>query len=123
MLYLLFLKEFLQHYYNLVIMCLLFQGRERSSKHKHKDKHRDRDSEKSQPSSSSSKSMQQLRAERLRREKEERLKTQNLLAKMRGEKVPEEKEVETDERKMRYNSQFNPDLVRVRKPKRKNYYY
>lgn len=57
------------------------------------------------------KSIEQLRAERLKREAEERAKAERLL---NGNKsVPNPKEhVELDDRKRRYNSQFNPDLAR-----------
>lgn len=65
---------------------------------------------------SGSKTIEQLRAERLKREKEERAKTEKLLAKLRGEKVEEDKPP-ADEREMKYNSQFNPDFVRKRKHK------
>ena len=57
-----------------------------------------------------------MRAERLRREQEERVRTDKLLAKMRGEKVPgETQEAASDERQMCYNSQFNPMFARKRK--------
>ena len=68
--------------------------------------------------SSSTKTVEQLRAERLEREKAERAKTEQLLAKMRGEKVVEKPP--TPERERKYNSQFNPDFVR--KPKNKHRY-
>jgi hypothetical protein len=56
-----------------------------------------------------------MRAERLQREQEERVKTEKLLAKLRGEKVPNEQEAVVDERQMGYNSQFNPMFARKRK--------
>ena len=60
--------------------------------------------------------MAEMRAERLRREQEERAKTEKLLAKLRGEKLPDEKPVEPlDERDRSYNSQFNPHIARKRK--------
>ena len=68
------------------------------------------------------KTIAQLRAERLRREQEERKRINKLLAKQRGEKVEEEETEKTpDDRDRRYNSQFNPDLVRQPKKKRKDY--
>ncbi|ELU06183.1 hypothetical protein CAPTEDRAFT_212153 [Capitella teleta] len=76
---------------------------------------------KEKASSSSTKTIEQLRAQRLRREKEERAKAEKLLAKMRGEKV-EEKTEELDERQRGYHSQFNPDCVRVKKRKRNDYH-
>lgn len=57
-----------------------------------------------------------MRAERLKREQEERTKTEKLLAKLRGEKVPSDtQEAVVDERLMGYNSQFNPMFARKRK--------
>ena len=73
--------------------------------------------------SSSTKTIQQLRAERLKRETEERMKTERLLAKMRGEKVPgDAPEPVMDERQRSYNSQFNPEFVRKPKPRRDKYF-
>ncbi|XP_069494026.1 leukocyte receptor cluster member 1 [Ambystoma mexicanum] len=60
-------------------------------------------------------SMEQLRQERLRREKSERARTEALLSGSSGEKTPGLGEQELDDRKRRYNSQFNPELAR--KPK------
>ncbi len=82
-------------------------------KHKHKhDKERD-------DTKSGKKTIEQLRAERLKREKEERRRSEELLARARGEKLPtKEKEVVLDERERRYNSQFNPDFVRKPRSKR-----
>ena len=62
-----------------------------------------------------SKTREQMRAERLQREQQERAKTEKLLAKLRGEKVPSEQEAVVDERQMGYNSQFNPMFARKRK--------
>ena len=66
--------------------------------------------------------MAQLRAERLQREQGERRKTEQLFAKLRGEKTKEEKELDkvVDDRTRGYNSQFNPEFVR--KPKKKKAY-
>ncbi|XP_037373078.1 leukocyte receptor cluster member 1 [Talpa occidentalis] len=67
--------------------------------------------EKQQPKASPS--LEQLRAERLRREAAERARAEALLAGVRG-RVPQEDqpEEETDDRRRRYNSQFNPQLAR-----------
>ncbi|KAI0229679.1 Cir_N domain-containing protein [Lamellibrachia satsuma] len=85
------------------------EGKERS-RHSHKHKH------KKISDVTPSKTREQMRAERLRREQEERIKTEKLLAKLRGEKVPSEtQEAVFDERQMGYNSQFNPMFARKRK--------
>ncbi|XP_036599303.1 leukocyte receptor cluster member 1 [Trichosurus vulpecula] len=55
-------------------------------------------------------SMEQLRAERLRREAAERARAEALMATIRGEQPGEEEEA--DERKRQYNSQFHPQLAR-----------
>ncbi len=70
---------------------------------------------------SGKKTIEQLRAERLKREKEERKKTEELLARARGEKPPEKEKVVVDERERTYNSQFNPEFVR--KPRRRDNYF
>ncbi|XP_042824205.1 leukocyte receptor cluster member 1 [Panthera tigris] len=57
-------------------------------------------------------SLDQLRAERLRREATERARAEALLARVRGTAPPEEQPVEMDERRGRYNSQFNPQWAR-----------
>ncbi|XP_055991779.1 leukocyte receptor cluster member 1 [Sorex fumeus] len=57
-------------------------------------------------------SLDQLRAERIRREAAERARAEALLAQVRGEAAPGPPEEETDERRRRYNSQFNPQLAR-----------
>ena len=82
-------------------------------KHKH-DKHKSKDKEKHHVSlKSSTVTMEQLRAERLKRETEERKKAADLMAKLRGETIPEKKEtVELSDRSRGYNSQYNPDFVR-----------
>jgi hypothetical protein len=64
------------------------------------------------------KSMAELRAERLKREQTERLRTSQLLKKVlctaedNTEEVQDKQEVEYDDRKRGYNSQFNPHLIR-----------
>lgn len=90
-------------------------------KHKKKKHRQEREKSSSKHKTSSSKqkpkaSIEQLRAERLKREMEERQRTAQLLAKHRGEKT-EPKSQEVSEREQTYNSQFNPELAR--KPKRK----
>ncbi|ELK32900.1 PREDICTED: leukocyte receptor cluster member 1 [Myotis davidii] len=57
-------------------------------------------------------SLDQLRAERLRREAAERARAEALLARVRGGSQQEEPPEETDDRRRRYNSQFNPQLAR-----------
>ncbi|KAM6223569.1 leukocyte receptor cluster member 1 [Rhynchocyon petersi] len=58
-------------------------------------------------------SLEQLRAERLKREAAERVRAEALLARVRGGPLQEETpEEETDERRRRYNSQFHPQLAR-----------
>lgn len=54
-----------------------------------------------------------LRAERLKREKEERLKAARALAKLRGQSLPEDKPKQiVPEIRQKYSSQFNPQLAR-----------
>ncbi|KAM9113698.1 LOW QUALITY PROTEIN: leukocyte receptor cluster member 1 [Pangshura tecta] len=55
-------------------------------------------------------SLEQLRRERLQREQAERARAEALLARQQGE--PQRREEELDDRKRRYNSQFNPQLAR-----------
>ena len=107
-------------------------------KEKHKSKHKDKRSKKEKKHKhkrekdscreketihSGKKTIEQLRAERLKREKEERKRAEEVLAKARGEHVPtKEKEVILDERQRAYNSQFNPDFVRKPRHKTSDYY-
>ncbi|VDI62193.1 Hypothetical predicted protein [Mytilus galloprovincialis] len=90
------------------------ERRKHKHKHKEKKKHKHKSKDKDRPqTTSSSKTIEQLRAERLRRESDEKKKTSDLMAKMRGESVPDKSEhVELNERRRGYNSQYNPDFVR-----------
>nr|ACC68928.1 leukocyte receptor cluster member 1 (predicted) [Rhinolophus ferrumequinum] len=64
-------------------------------------------------------SLDQLRAERHRREAAERARAEALLARVRGGAPQEEQpEEEADDRRRRYNSQFNPQLAR--RPRRQD---
>jgi hypothetical protein len=55
------------------------------------------------------KTMEQLRAERLKRESDERIKTQRLLSCNESPQLKNNQElIEKDDRKRKYNSQFNP---------------
>lgn len=71
-------------------------------------------------SSSSCVSVDQLRAERLQREKNERSRALALMAKLQGEEIPSQsdKESKLSDRDRQYNSQFNPSLARQRTDKR-----
>jgi len=60
--------------------------------------------------------MEQLRAQRLKREEEERKRSEALLARLRGE--PDSAAAKSDAvpaMTQRYNSQFNPHLARQNK--------
>ena len=51
------------------------------------------------------------------------MKTEQLMAKLDGDKPEEPKEYTLDdERQGRYNNQFNPDFVRVRKKQQRDHY-
>lgn len=95
----------------------------KDKKHK-KDKNekkRDRKKEKCKKlSSSSCVSIDQLRAERLQREKNERSRALALMAKLQGEEIPSQSDKESNlsDRDRQYNSQFNPSLARQRTDKR-----
>ncbi|XP_074075950.1 leukocyte receptor cluster member 1 [Macrotis lagotis] len=58
-------------------------------------------------------SLQQLRAERRRREAAERGRAEALLAERGGRRPEEARPEEEDERRRRYNSQFHPELARA----------
>ncbi|CAF1595770.1 unnamed protein product [Adineta ricciae] len=68
-------------------------------------------------SSSTSSRIEQLRADRLKREAQERAKTATYLSRVftgsdSTPATPEPVRVEIDDRKRRYNSQFNPDIAK-----------
>ncbi|EDO46013.1 predicted protein [Nematostella vectensis] len=81
------------------------EGKERQEKHHHKHSKKDKSS-----TEKSKKSLEQLRAERLKRERAERARGLELLSSSRGESKKAEPAIEDNP--YRYNSQFNPDLVR-----------
>ncbi|RNA04990.1 leukocyte receptor cluster member 1 [Brachionus plicatilis] len=71
-------------------------------KHK-KEKQKEKDKDKNR-----TKSIDELRAERIKREAEEKIKAQRLIS---GEITkPNEPKIEADDRKRKYNNQFNPDF-------------
>lgn len=84
--------------------------RSKDKKHKKKHKH----SEKKEVSrSQSSMDIEKLRAERLLREQSEKLRTEALLAKMRGEPMPVvAPEPPKPTIRQKYNSQFFPEIAR-----------
>lgn len=99
----------------------------KSKKKKHKKHHKK--SKQRSPSVSSDdeekrilqkQKLEQLRVERLAREKVERARADKLLAKLRGDPDPDEqkkveakaKEVQSRPVKQKYNSQFNPEIAR-----------
>lgn len=92
-------------------------------KHKRKSKHKKRRRHSTDGSSSSSsedevsrfakiQQLRLLREQRLKREREEKLRADKLLAKLRGEVVEPVKEPSTPPYVQKYNSQFNPQLAR-----------
>jgi len=81
----------------------------KDKKHKRKHKH----SEKEEVRSQTSTDIEKLRAERLLREQGEKLKTEALLAKVRGEPIPVvAPEIPKPTIKQKYNSQFFPEIAR-----------
>ncbi|XP_067681633.1 leukocyte receptor cluster member 1 homolog [Haliotis asinina] len=102
----------------------------KEKKHKHHSKVKDRHSKvkdskvkdhkhkkKSSSHGSSSTTIEQLRAARLRREADERKKTQLLMARLHGDAPQEPVEEPVGDRQRKYNSQYNPEFVR--QPKKK----
>lgn len=64
--------------------------------------------EKEKSDSSNKKTIEALRAERLKRECEERIRVQRLLNNYKDE----QRRIEIDDRRRKYNNQFNPELSR-----------
>ncbi|XP_002741633.1 leukocyte receptor cluster member 1 homolog [Saccoglossus kowalevskii] len=87
-------------------------------KHKHKHKHKkekeSKERHKHAKADKKTPTIEQLRAERLQRERAERAKANKLLS---GESSHSKETVNTDDRTRRYNSQYNPHLVRKLKYK------
>ncbi|XP_069804689.1 leukocyte receptor cluster member 1 [Dendropsophus ebraccatus] len=84
---------------------------EKKKKHSDKKEHK-KAKEKEKDKGAPKPSMEQLRQERLKREAAERARAEALLSGKKSQPPPEQ---EMDDRKRRYNSQFNPELAR--KPK------
>ena len=102
-------------------MNTLMKTQKSDKKHKHSDK-KSKHMEKAIKSAASSsldnlvkqsqpKTIEQLRAERLKRESDERIKAQRLLSGNKDDTKPKER-VEFDDRKRKYNNQFNPDYAK-----------
>ena len=101
------------------------KAKESSKKHKHhhhkKQKHKSKEESTSALATVTStaaesppkraKTIEELRAERLKRESQESLRAEQLLLSKQGIK-PKQEYVELDDRKRKYNSQFNPELSR-----------
>ena len=80
-----------------------------SDRKKHKKKHK-KEKSKEKDEKKKPKSVDELRAERLKREAEERLKAQRLISGNNNLGKPVESKIEVDDRKRKYNNQFNPEL-------------
>ncbi|XP_067402557.1 leukocyte receptor cluster member 1 [Emydura macquarii macquarii] len=85
--------------------------RKKKGEGKKRKKERERPAEEKRTVGSAPLSLEQLRRERLQRERAERARAEALLAGRLGEPRHVEEE-EPDDRKRRYNSQFNPQLAR-----------
>ncbi len=86
--------------------------RKRHGKHKHyhhekSNKHTKEEAD-DKPVVKKSKTIEELRAERMKREAEERTRANKLLYGLKEVEVKEK--VELDDRKRRYNNQFNPEI-------------
>lgn len=80
----------------------------RKSKHKKADR---KEAER-EPEVKKKKTIEELRAERLKREADARVKTNRLLYGIKDEEETKEPKIEVDDRKRRYNNQFNPEMSR-----------
>ncbi|ESO97441.1 hypothetical protein LOTGIDRAFT_159473 [Lottia gigantea] len=92
----------------------------KDKKHKHKERERERI--KSLPKPSTGKTIDQLRAERLKREKAEKNRTAELFSKLKGDDSENSSESEEEDRSRKYNSQYNPELSRKYKKHKPNDY-
>ena len=95
-------------WYNVANACTTVQGSHHHRHHRHSS-----DGGKQV----GSKTIEQLRAERIHREQQERQRAEQLLAKMQGGTAPVNTEPIADDRQRRYNSQFNPDIARRPRPR------
>lgn len=89
--------------------------KKKNKKKKKKKRKRSRSSSSSDSESSSNPSkvsIEQLRAKRLKRENEEKLRAAALLAKLRGDITPVETQPKEPILKQKYNSQFNPHIAK-----------
>lgn len=82
----------------------------KKQKRHEKEKEKEKQEEEGKPKVQT-KTIEQLRAERLKRESEEHAKAQRLLLGIKDTPTNQPK-VEADDRKRRYNNQFNPDLAK-----------
>ncbi|XP_008473637.1 leukocyte receptor cluster member 1 [Diaphorina citri] len=77
------------------------------------------ESESESEDSDRSKKIEILRQERLKREAEEKVRAEKVLAKLRGESIPDGTKVdelrENGRKKQKYNSQYNPTLAKQNK--------
>lgn len=91
----------------------------RRRKHcKHHRKNSGDESEADEEKAEKLRKLEVLRAQRLKREREEKVRTEQLLAKIKGEGA-ETKEVARDNRGGKYNSQFNPEIAKQNFARRK----
>lgn len=85
----------------------------KDKKHKKHEKKKHEELEKKETKSQSSVDIQKLRADRLLREQSEKLRTEALMAKMRGEPVPVVvPKIPKPAIRQKYNSQFFPEIAR-----------
>ncbi|XP_043935412.1 leukocyte receptor cluster member 1 [Protopterus annectens] len=89
--------------------------KKRGEKSKHRHHKKDKEKIEKKEDCGSKVSIDMLRAERLKREAAERARAEALLARARGEETSDAA-TELDDRKRRYNSQFNPELARKPRP-------